>query len=57
MAGNRAGQCPCCETKVTVFFGPNNASPAKRKCTVCGTTMSLDKESQKLSLVDGPKFT
>jgi len=51
------GQCPCCETKITVFFGPNNPNPAQRKCTVCGTAMSLDKTSQKLSLVDGPKFT
>uniref|UniRef100_A0A061RZ43 Pgr5-like a isoform 1 n=1 Tax=Tetraselmis sp. GSL018 TaxID=582737 RepID=A0A061RZ43_9CHLO len=50
------GQCPCCESKVVAFFSANTADNATRKCQVCGTSVTLDRNSKKLTLVDGPSF-
>mmetsp|Transcript_13431 Transcript_13431/g.38139 ORF Transcript_13431/g.38139 Transcript_13431/m.38139 type:complete len:337 (-) Transcript_13431:218-1228(-) len=51
-----AGQCPCCESKVSAFFGSTTDSVSKRKCQVCGTALTIDSNSMKLSLQDGPKY-
>jgi len=51
------GQCPCCESPVNAYFGADDAATkAERKCQVCGTTVTLDRDLMKLTLKDGPKF-
>jgi len=51
------GQCPCCETEIKQFFGGEEPKASvTQKCSVCGTSVDIDRESKKLSLSSGPEF-
>mmetsp|Transcript_17643 Transcript_17643/g.21155 ORF Transcript_17643/g.21155 Transcript_17643/m.21155 type:complete len:353 (-) Transcript_17643:717-1775(-) len=51
------GQCPCCEATMRSFFGgPKKDDNAQVKCNVCGTVVTMDRTTKKISLQAGPKF-
>lgn len=45
------GQCPCCETELKQFFGGETpADVMTQKCSVCGTSVDINRKSKTLSL-------
>jgi len=51
------GQCPCCETELKQFFGGEEPKDSvTQKCSVCGTSVDINREAKKLTLSSGPEY-
>jgi len=47
------GTCPCCESEVRAFFGPQTPNQQDVKCETCGTPMTFSSEDRRIVSAGG----
>jgi len=47
------GTCPCCESEVKAFFGPNTEMSQDVQCSTCSTSMTLDSGKGRITSAGG----
>eukprot|EP00471_Norrisiella_sphaerica_P005029 CAMPEP_0184486916 /NCGR_PEP_ID=MMETSP0113_2-20130426/8789_1 /TAXON_ID=91329 /ORGANISM="Norrisiella sphaerica, Strain BC52" /LENGTH=492 /DNA_ID=CAMNT_0026868995 /DNA_START=250 /DNA_END=1728 /DNA_ORIENTATION=+ len=50
------GTCPCCESEVMSFFGPNTPTSQEVGCESCGTKMVLDSDLGRITSAGGFEY-
>ncbi|GAB5357910.1 hypothetical protein AAMO2058_000415100 [Amorphochlora amoebiformis] len=50
------GTCPCCESEVAAFFGPETSKTQEVKCQTCSTTMTFDEQLGRITSAGGFEY-